>query len=91
MVTDASSSTDFIPTRRNSLEVSVSGKGRILLEWPLKTLGEASDFQAEYTPAVISNGYHQRMSVSVVASPRNHFRYNSLTVPTNRRDGADRR
>jgi hypothetical protein len=27
------------------------------------------DFQAEHTPAVISNGYHQRMSVSVVASP----------------------
>jgi hypothetical protein len=28
-----------------------------------------------------SNGHHQRMSVSVVACPRNHFCYNSLTVP----------
>jgi len=28
-----------------------------------------------------SNGHHQRMSVSVVACPRNHFRYNSLAVP----------
>src|SRR5260370_24009991 len=28
-----------------------------------------------------SNGHHHRMSVSVVACPRNHFRYNSLTVP----------
>jgi hypothetical protein len=32
-----------------------------------------------------SNGHHRGMSVSVVACPRNHFRYNSLTVP--RRDG----
>jgi hypothetical protein len=28
-----------------------------------------------------SNGHHQRVSVSVVACPRNHFCYNSLTVP----------
>jgi hypothetical protein len=28
-----------------------------------------------------SNGHHQRVSVSVVARPRNHFHYNSLTVP----------
>src|SRR5260370_37728712 len=26
-------------------------------------------------------GHHQRVSVSVVACPRNHFRYNSLSVP----------
>jgi DNA-binding transcriptional LysR family regulator len=31
--------------------------------------------------AVIEAGHHQRVSVSVVACPRNHFRYNSLTVP----------
>jgi len=37
----------------------------------LKTLRKFADFQAEYAPAAISNGYRQRMSVSVVASPRN--------------------
>jgi hypothetical protein len=35
----------------------------------LKTLRKSGDFQAEYTPAGISNGYHQRMSVSLVAPP----------------------
>jgi hypothetical protein len=28
-----------------------------------------------------SDSHDQRMSASVVAPPRNHFRYNSLTVP----------
>jgi hypothetical protein len=40
-------------------------------EQALKTLRNSGDFQAEYSRAVISNGYHQRMSVSVVAPPRN--------------------
>lgn len=31
-------------------------------------------FQAEHTPAVISNGYHHRMSVSVAAGPSNGLR-----------------
>jgi len=34
-----------------------------------KTLRKSGDFQADYTPAAISNAHHQRMSVSVVAPP----------------------
>jgi hypothetical protein len=37
----------------------------------LENTAKIRDFQAEYTPAASSNGRHQRMSVSVVASPRN--------------------
>jgi hypothetical protein len=37
----------------------------------LESTAKIRDFQAEYTPAATSNGSHQRMSVSVVASPRN--------------------
>jgi hypothetical protein len=37
----------------------------------LACMARFGDFQAEYTPAAISNGSHQRMSVSVFASPRN--------------------
>jgi len=36
---------------------------------------------ATNSKATRSNGHHQRVSVSVVACPRNHFCYNSLTVP----------
>jgi hypothetical protein len=57
-----------IPTKRNSV-VSCEMSERLL-----KTLQKSGDFQADYTPAVISNGYHQRMSVSVVASPSNGLR-----------------
>ncbi len=35
-----------------------------------------------------SNGHHQRMSVSVVAPPRNHFRYTHSSSRCNRRDGS---
>jgi hypothetical protein len=44
-------------------------KGCEMSERLLKTLRRSGDFQAEYTPAVLSNDYDQRMSVSVVASP----------------------
>jgi hypothetical protein len=58
--------------------------GRMGLELPD---GAAPVFRANNAYAATGrataslNGNHQRMSVSVVAPPRNHFRYNSLTVP----------
>src|SRR5258705_13422563 len=57
-----------IPTERNSVG-SQSPKRLRNVGTLLKTMRKFGDFQAEYIPAVISNGYHQRMSVSVVASP----------------------
>jgi hypothetical protein len=44
-------------------------------EQPLKTLQDFPTSKLN-TPAVILNGHHQRMSVSVVASPRNRIQEN---------------
>jgi hypothetical protein len=50
-------------------------------ERPLKALRKSAGFQAENSlRVVISNGYYQRMSVSVVAPPRNQVQKNSSNL-----------
>jgi hypothetical protein len=58
-----------IPTKRNSVAISIARKSRETSERLLKVLRRSGDFRAEYALTVILNGYHQRISVSVVASP----------------------
>jgi hypothetical protein len=69
-----------IPAKRNSAVISIARKLRNV-GTALENITKFRDFQAEYTLGHSSDNYHQRMSVSVVAPRRNHFRYNSLTVP----------
>jgi hypothetical protein len=59
-------------TTRNPVTISM-GQNAENVRTTFENTARFPDFQAEFTPAVISNGYNQRMSVSVVASPRNQF------------------
>jgi hypothetical protein len=54
-------------TTRNPVTISM-GQNAENVRTTFENTARFPDFQAEYTPAVISNGYHQRVSVSVVAS-----------------------
>ena len=54
----------------------------VLILLPSVVIGLRRRRAALEKPQAAEGGHDQRMSVSVVAhSPRNHFRYNSLTVP----------
>src|ERR1700678_2888928 len=61
-----------ILTTSDSVGISTARRAERCRNGPGRHCEDPEATKPKYAPVVISNGYHQRVSVSVVAPPRNH-------------------